>query len=157
MAELATAEARATAALGGLSGGDTLIVGGAALLLIVGEIILGMLFGSTSTAGVFVGIGLTLQGILAGEAMLFVWLGRPTATRRWLSPTTAQTIVLALVVAIGLYELAELIGVIKNLSGFFNSGFVTILAVLARIVGGAAMVLGASSNLMPAPGTAPRA
>jgi hypothetical protein len=157
MAELASAEARATAALGGLSGGDTLIVGGAALLLIVGEIILGMLFGGTSAVSTFVGIGLSLQGILAGEAILFVWLGRPTAARRWLSPTTAQTIVLALVIAVALYELAELIAVIKNLSGFFNAGFVTILAILARIVGGAAMVLGASSNLMPAPGAAPRA
>jgi hypothetical protein len=149
--------AAAAPSLGGLTGGDTLIVGGAALLLIVGEIILGLLFGSTPRGGFFVGVGLTLQGVLSGEAILFVWLSRPSARTRPISVSAAQTIVLALVVAVGLYELADLIAVIKDLSGFFNAGFVTILAILCRIVGAAAMVLGASSNLLPAPAAAPRA
>jgi hypothetical protein len=151
MAGMASAEARATAALG-MSGADTLIVGGALLLLVIGEIILGLLFGATGSSVFSVG-GISLQGILAGEVILFIWLSRPATRMRSISPAAARVVVAALVVAIALYEIGELVLVIKNLSGFFNSGFVTILAILCRIVGGAAMILGVVSDWMPADAT----
>src|SRR4051812_45137316 len=71
-AGMASAEAKAAAALGGLSGPETLIIGGAALFLIVGEILLGEIF----TNG-----GITFAGILAGEVLFFSWLLRPRVGR----------------------------------------------------------------------------
>ena len=156
---MAAVEAKAAAAMGGMSGPETLIMGGAALFLIVGEILLASIFGG-SAAATFLGIGgISLQGVLAGEALFFVWLGRPRAGRAGtISAGAVQAIVGALVLAVVLFEIAELIAVIKNLSGFFNLGFVSILVVLCRIVGAALMGLGVVSWWSPTMSTpaAPR-
>ena len=119
--EMAAVEAKAAAAMGGMSGPETLIMGGAALFLIVGEILLASIFGG-SAAATFLGIGgISLQGVLAGEALFFVWLGRPRAGRAGtISAGAVQAIVGALVLAVVLFEIAELIAVIKNLSGFLD-------------------------------------
>jgi hypothetical protein len=149
MAGMASAEARATAALGGLSGADTLLIGGALLYLVVGEIILGLLF----TNG-----GISLGGVLAGEVLFFAWFLRPQAGRpALLSPGVVQAVIAAFVLAIVLFALSDFITVLKNLSTFTNGGLVPILVDLCQWIGAAAMGLGVVSAWMPAaPGAAPR-
>jgi hypothetical protein len=148
-AGMASAEAKAAAALGGLSGPDTLIIGGAALFLIVGEILIGELFSNG---------GITLSGALAGEVLFFTWLTRPKPGRSTLlSIGVIQAIVAAFVIAIVLFEVGDFITTIKNLSGFTALGFASILVTLCRWAGAVLMGLGVVSAWSPGPATpAPR-
>jgi hypothetical protein len=133
-----SAEAKATAALGGLTGPETLIVGGAALFLIVGEILLGELFTNS---------GVTLSGVLAGEVLFFAWFLRPSAGRTGLlSAGVVQVLITALVIAIVLFQLGDFIAVLKTLSGFTSLGLVTILVELCRWTGAVLMALGVIST-----------
>jgi hypothetical protein len=151
---VASAEARASAALGGLSGPDTLLVGGALLYLVVGEILLGLLF----TNG-----GISLGGVLAGEVLFFAWFLRPRGGRPTLhSGGVVQAVIAAFVLAIVLFAVGDLITTLKNLSSWTAAGLVPILVDLCRWVGAAAMGLGIVSAWMPGttgaatPGAAPR-
>lgn len=146
-AGMASAEAKAAAALGGLSGPDTLIIGGAALYLIVGEIFLGEIF----TNG-----GITFGGALAGEVLFFSWLLRPRPGRTpLLAAGVVQAIVAAFVIAIFLFEVGDFITSLKNLSTFTSLGFVSILVALCRWAGAAIMGLGVVSAWSPTAGTPP--
>jgi hypothetical protein len=137
--------------LGTLSGSETLLIAGAVVFLIIGEILLGEILGGAGNATVFGLGGITLQGVLAGEVLLFTWLARPRPGRATIiSAGAAQTVVTALVLAIVLFELGEFLGVLKNLSGYFGLGFAGILLVLARLIGAALMGLGVLSAWMPA-------
>jgi hypothetical protein len=135
------AEAKAAAALN-VSGSDSLILGGAALFLVVGDVLLG--------------VGITLPGVLAGEVILFLLLIGPRAGRVGLiSAGATQAVVAALAVAVLLFALGDFILSLKNLSGFTGQGIVAILAALSRWAGAVLMGLGVLSAWTPTPaGTA---
>jgi hypothetical protein len=134
-----------------LSGSETLLIAGAVIFLIIGEILLGEILGGAGNATVFGLGGITLQGVLAGEVILFTWLARARPGRaNIISAGAAQTVISALVLAIVLFELGEFLGVLKNLSSYFGLGFAGILLVLARLVGAALMGLGVLSAWLPA-------
>jgi hypothetical protein len=140
-----TAEAKAASAMN-LSGPDTLILAGAALLLIIGELLLGVLLSN----GTF-----SLEGILAAEVLFFTWLAQP-ATRRTggFSAGTASAIVAAAVIAIALFVLGDFVNVLKNLSAFTGSDITFILGQLCRWAGAVLMVLGVLSAWSSSPTTA---
>ena len=140
------AEAKVAGAMN-LSGPDTLILGGAALLLIVGELLLRVLLAN----GTF-----SFEGILAGEVLLFTWLAQP-GTRRTggFSTGAASAIVAAAVIAIGLFVLGDFVNILKNLSGFTGAGITFILDQLAHWAGAVLMVLGVLSAWGPSPSSMP--
>ncbi len=149
------AEAKAAAALN-VSGADSLILGGAALFLIIGEILFGEILGGGSS-GLFFGLGqgITLSGVLAGEVILFLWLIGPRAGKAGLiSANATRAIVAALVVAIVLFVLGDFILTLKNLSPFFSLGIVAILQEFSRWAGAVLMGLGVLSAWAPAPAAA---
>ena len=143
------AEAKAAAAMN-LSGPDTLILGGAALLLIVGELLLRVLFAN----GTF-----SLSGVLAAEVLFFAWLARPGTQRAGgFSAGTASAIVAAAVIAIALFVLGDFVNVLKNLSTFTGLGLTYVLDQLCHWAGAVLMVLGVLSawgpSVTPAAGPA---
>jgi hypothetical protein len=143
---VAAAEVRVSRAMD-LSGSEPLIVGGAALFLIIGEILFGELLGST-TSGFTLG-GISLSGVLAGEVLLFIGVfdprpGRPTL----ISANTVKVVVAALVVAIVLYTFSDFVTTLRNLSGFTSTGIFSILGALARWAGAVLMGLGVVSAWM---------
>ena len=140
------AEAKAASAMN-LSGPDTLILGGAALLLIVGELLLGILLSNRT---------FSFGGILAAEVLFFTWLARP-GTRRTggFSAGTASAIVAAAVIAIALFVVGDFVSVLKNLSTFTGAGLTFMLDQLAHWAGAVLMVLGVLSAWGTSPSATP--
>lgn len=151
--EVAREAAKVSSMMAGMSGSDTLIIGGAALFVIVGDLILGALLrgGLSSSPLLSVG-GVSFAGLLAAEVILFAWLMRP-ASRRTLSvaPATAVTIVAALVTAIVVLTLGEFILILRNLEALTGNGIAFLLYELAHWAGAVLMALGLFAMWGPAP------
>jgi hypothetical protein len=141
--DLAKAEARVASMMGPMSGSDTLIMGGAALFLIIGELIFGELLN-----GGFI----SFAGVLAGEVIFFNWLTKPATGRvAAFATATASAIVAALVIAIVLLTLSEFIGALKSLpDSITGGGIAVVLYRLSRWVGAVMMALGVLAVWGPA-------
>jgi hypothetical protein len=133
-----------------VSGTDSLIIGGALILLVLGELVFGELLQGGAVSWV---------GVMAGEVLLFAWLGRPSATRHAsLSASTSAILVAAFVTAIAIFEIGDFIEVLRNFSLLTGQGIASLLDRLSHWLGAAMMVLGVVAAWGPAPAapSAPR-
>ena len=127
-----------TAAATPIGGPDSLLLGGAALLLVVGDLLFSALLGSG---------GISISGIFAGEVLLFTWLrSRARKDAMSLSTGVLTAVIAAFVVAIVIFQAANLIAAIRDLGGFTGQGIIEILSDVSRWIGAAAMFLGLVST-----------
>ena len=121
-----------------VGGPDSLLLGGAALLLIVGDLLFGALLGNGGTS---------LSGVMAGEVLVFTWL-RSRVGKDGMDLRTGMltAVIAAFVVAIAILEVASIIRAIRDMGLFTGQGLAEILSDLSRWVGAAAMFLGLVST-----------
>ena len=127
-----------TAAVTPIGGPDSLLLGGAAVLLVLGDLLFSALLGSG---------GISISGILAGEVLLFTWLrSRVGKDAMSLSAGVLTAVIAAFVVAIVIFQVGSLIDNIRNLGDFTGQGIIEILSDVSRWIGAAAMFLGLVST-----------
>ena len=138
---MAADAAKVQGMMGTMSGADTLLYGGAALLLVVGEILFGELFSGGT---------ITIVGVLAGEVLLFTWLMHPMKGGMMAFPAaTAAAVVGALIVAIVIFEVGDFIDVLKNFGILTAGGFAPLIDRLAHWAGAIVMALGLFAYMSP--------
>ncbi len=119
-----------------LSSAETLIVGGALLMLVLGDLIIGALFG---------GGGVSITGALAGVVLLITLLRRSPTGEGSQDPI----LVAGLVVIIVALEAGQILALPRNLSEFTGQGVLGILYDLCEWVGAALMGLGVWAQWHP--------
>ncbi|HVA86498.1 MAG TPA: hypothetical protein VNF73_09315 [Candidatus Saccharimonadales bacterium] len=138
---MAADAAKVQSMMGTMSGADTLLYGGAALLLILGEFIFGVLLSGGT---------ITIVGVLAGEVLLFTWFLHPAKSPVMAFPVaTAAAVVGALVVAIVIFEIGDFIEVLKNFGLLTSGGLIPLLYRLCRWAGAVLMALGLFAFMTP--------
>jgi hypothetical protein len=139
--------------IGSMSGSETLIIGGAALFVIFGDLIFGALLGGFAS-GSLVSVGgasVSFAGLLAAEVIFFAWLMKPAAGRAIaVAPGTASTIVAALVTAIVVLTVGEFILILRDFGVFTGNGIAYVLYVLSHWAGAVMMALGVFGMVGPA-------